>query len=153
MKFTKLTSIIFASLLVLQGCGGGSDDNGPTPDPQSIVDVAVANDNLTTLVAALEAAGLDGILSDLDNEYTVFAPTDDAFELLGQETLDELEENLDKLKELLSYHVIDGKVDSSAAISSAGSTVAMVTGDSVGLSLDGDKLLINTATVTLYILG
>ena len=124
MKFTKLTSIIFASLLVLQGCGGGSDDNGPTPeptpDPQSIVDVAVANDNLTILVAALEAAGLDGILSDLDNEYTVFAPTDDAFELLGQETLDELEENLDKLKDLLSYHVIDGKVDSSAAISSAG---------------------------------
>ena len=153
MQFTKLISIIFASLLILQGCGSGSDDHEPTPeptpDPQSIVDVAAANGNLTILVAALEAAGFDGILSDLDNEYTVFAPTDDAFELLGEEFLDELEENSDKLKDLLSYHVIDGRVDSSAAISSAGSTVVMVTDDSVGLSLEGDKLLINTATVTL----
>jgi uncharacterized surface protein with fasciclin (FAS1) repeats len=155
MKLTKFISIAFASLVFLQGCGSGSSDDAvtpgptPTPEPQSIVDVAVANGSFTTLVTALETTGLDVTLSDLDSEFTVFAPTDDAFDLLGQETIDALLADTETLTDILTYHVIDGEVDSSAAISSAGSTVAMVNGDSVGLSLDGESLLVNTVTVTL----
>ena len=154
MKFSKLLVLIFSSLLILQGCGSGTKHEvTPTPvapaDPQSIVDVATANGSFTTLVAALEATGLDVTLSDMDSKFTVFAPTDDAFALLGQEVIDALLADTDTLSDILTYHVISGEVDSSAAISSAGSLVEMVNGDSIGLSLDGDNLLVNTATVIL----
>jgi uncharacterized surface protein with fasciclin (FAS1) repeats len=114
----------------------------------SIVDVAVSNGSFTTLVAALEATGLDVTLSDMDSSFTVFAPTDDAFALLGDDTIAALLEDTETLSDILTYHVIDSEIDSSAAISSAGSTVEMVNGDSIGLSLDGDNLLVNTVTVT-----
>ena len=154
MKFSKLLVLIFSSLLILQGCGSGTKHEvTPTPvapaDPQSIVDVATANGSFTTLIAALEATGLDTTLSDMDSKFTVFAPTDDAFALLGQDVIDSLLADTDTLSDILTYHVISGEVDSSAAISSAGSLVEMVNGDSVGLSLDGDNLLVNTATVIL----
>ena len=154
MKFSKLFILIFFSTLLLQGCGKGTKNEvTPTPiapaDPQSIVEVAVANGSFTTLIAALEATGLDVTLSDMDSKFTVFAPTDDAFALLGQDVIDSLLADTDTLSDILTYHVISGEVDSSAAISSAGSLVEMVNGDSVGLSLDGDNLLVNTATVIL----
>ena len=154
MKFSKLLVLIFSSLLILQGCGSGTKHEvTPTPvapaDPQSIVDVATANGSFTTLIAALEATGLDTTLSDMDSKFTVFAPTDDAFALLGQDVIDALLADTDTLSDILTYHVISGEVDSSAAISSAGSLVEMVNGDSIGLSLDGDNLLVNTATVIL----
>ena len=154
MKFSKLLILMLSSLLILQGCGSGTKHEvTPTPvapaDPQSIVDVATANGGFTTLIAALEATGLDATLSDMDSQFTVFAPTDDAFALLGQDVIDALLADTDTLSDILTYHVISGEVDSSAAISSAGSLVEMVNGDSVGLSLDGDNLLVNTATVIL----
>ena len=154
MKFSKLLVLIFSSVLILQGCGSGTKHEvTPTPvapaDPQSIVDVATANGSFTTLIAALEATGLDTTLSDMDSKFTVFAPTDDAFALLGQDVIDALLADTDTLSDILTYQVISGEVDSSAAISSAGSLVEMVNGDSVGLSLDGDNLLVNTATVIL----
>ena len=154
MNFPKIFSFLLVAALVLQGCGSGTKHEpdpqpAPQPEPQSIVDVAVSNGNFTTLVAALQATGLDATLADMDSSFTVFAPTDDAFDLLGQETIDALLADTETLTDILTYHVIDSEVDSSAAISSAGSTVVMVNGDSVGLSLDGDSLLINTTTVTL----
>jgi transforming growth factor-beta-induced protein len=154
MKFSKLLVLILSSLLILQGCGSGTKNEvTPTPvapaDPQSIVDIATANGSFTTLITALEATGLDTTLSDMDSKFTVFAPTDDAFALLGQDVIDALLTDTDTLSDILTYHMISGEIDSSAAISSAGSLVEMINGDSIGLSLDGDNLLVNTATVTL----
>ncbi len=144
-------------LVALQGCGGGGGGGyseptpaptpEPTPDPQSIVDVAVANGSFTTLIAALEATDLDATLSDMDSTFTVFAPTDDAFELLGQAAIDALLADTETLTDILTYHVIASEIDAAAAISSAGTTVEMANGDLVGLSLDGDDLLINAVTV------
>ncbi|XXK58479.1 fasciclin domain-containing protein [Porticoccaceae bacterium nBUS_09] len=153
MNLNKAISFLFVAVISLQGCGGSSSGyHEPTPEPEpepmSIVDVAVANGSFTTLVAALEATGLDVTLSDMDSSFTVFAPTDDAFALLGDETIAELLDDTDTLTDILTYHVIGAEIDSSAAISSAGSTVEMVNGDSTGLSLDGDNLLVNTVTVT-----
>ncbi|RZO21013.1 MAG: adhesin [SAR92 clade bacterium] len=152
MTVNNLTALLFAAVLTLQGCGSGTEHHEPaptpTPDPMSIVDVAVANGSFTTLVAALEATGLDVTLSDMDSSFTVFAPTDDAFALLGDGTIAALLDDTETLTDILTYHVIGAEIDSSAAISSAGSTVEMVNGDSVGLSLDGDNLLVNTVTVT-----
>jgi len=153
MNLNKAISFLFVAVISLQGCGGSSSGyHEPTPEPEpepmSIVDVAVANGSFTTLVAALEATGLDVTLSDMDSSFTVFAPTDDAFALLGDETIAALLDDTDTLTDILTYHVIGAEIDSSAAISSAGSTVEMVNGDSTGLSLDGDNLLVNTVTVT-----
>ena len=157
MLIKKSISTLFILLMILQGCGGGggggySDPTPdptpePTPDPQSIVDVAVANGSFTTLIAALEATDLDATLSDMDSTFTVFAPTDDAFQLLGQAAIDALLADTETLTDILTYHVITSEIDSAAAISSAGSTVEMANGGLVGLSLDGDNLLVNAVTV------
>lgn len=151
VKTFKTLLITVASLFLLQACD--DDDNKkshemPMEQPTTIVDVAVANGNFTTLVAALEATGLDQTLSDTSTKFTVFAPTDDAFALLGQSTIDALLQDTDTLSDILTYHVIGAEIDASAAVASAGQTVEMVNGDLVGLSLDGDKLLVNTVTVT-----
>ena len=155
MNLKKVISFLFVAVISLQGCGGSNSgyheptpEPEPEPEPMSIVDVAVSNGSFTTLVAALEATGLDATLSDMDSSFTVFAPTDDAFALLGDETIAALLDDTDTLTDILTYHVIGAEIDSSAAISSAGSTVEMVNGDSTGLSLDGDNLLVNTVTVT-----
>ena len=158
MKTLKLLSITVVSLFFLQACGSSNTsihetdtpiDTTPEPTATTIVDVAVADGNFTTLVAALQATGLDATLSDTSGSFTVFAPTDDAFALLGQETIDALLNDLDTLTNILTYHVISGEVDAAAAIASVGNLVEMVNGDKVGLSLDGDNLLVNVATVTI----
>ncbi len=154
MTINKITAFLVATVLILQGCGSGTETHKPAsnpdpePQPMSIVDVAVANGNFTTLVSALEATGLDVTLNDMDSSFTVFAPTDDAFALLGDDTIAGLLGDTETLSDILTYHVIGSEIDSAAAISSAGSTVEMVNGDSVGLSLVGDNLLVNTVTVT-----
>jgi transforming growth factor-beta-induced protein len=78
---------------------------------KSIVDIAVADGRFTTLVAAVKAAGLVDTLMG-PGPFTVFAPTDDAFKKLPAGTVDSLlkPENLAKLKNILLYHVISGKV-------------------------------------------
>lgn len=75
---------------------------------QSIAEMAAGNENLTILTAALEAAGLDTMMMDA-GEYTVFAPTDDAFAALLEKlgvTKEELLADTDLLKTVLPYHVI-----------------------------------------------
>jgi len=77
----------------------------------TIVEVAVANGSFGTLVAAVTAAGLVDALS-ADGPLTVFAPTDDAFAALPEGLVDclLLEENVDALTAILTYHVVDGAV-------------------------------------------
>lgn len=152
MKYFKILSVTVLSVFLLQGCNDNDNDvieqvSQDVVAPTTIVDAAVNDGNFTTLVAALQATGLDTTLADTDAKFTVFAPTDKAFALLGQDTIDALLADTDKLSDILTYHVISGEVDAAAAIALAGTTVDMVNGDAVGLSLDGDKLLVNTATV------
>ncbi|MFS1983583.1 fasciclin domain-containing protein [Vibrio breoganii] len=112
--------------------------------------LAVADGNFTTLVAAVQQAGLVETLSDPNAELTVFAPTDAAFEKFLMEnnlTADELLGSPD-LADILTYHVYAGEVDAATAIGLAGNTVGMFNGDNVALSLSGDNLLVNTSTVT-----
>ncbi len=140
----KALLLITCSIFFIQACND-SDDEVPVA---TIVDVAKANGNFTTLIAALEATGLDETLSDTNSTYTVFAPTDAAFALLGDDAITSLLNDTDTLSNILTYHVINGEVSSVAAEAAVGITVEMVNGDSIGISLDGDNLLVNTATVT-----
>jgi uncharacterized surface protein with fasciclin (FAS1) repeats len=77
--------------------------------PGTVVDVAVANGNFKTLVAAVKAAGLAETLSG-KGPFTVFAPTDEAFAKLPAGTVDALLKDIPKLKAILTYHVVAGKV-------------------------------------------
>jgi len=78
---------------------------------KDIVDTAVGAGSFNTLVAAVKTAGLVDTLKG-KGPFTVFAPTDDAFKKLPPGTLDDLlkPENKEKLKGILTYHVVSGKV-------------------------------------------
>ena len=80
----------------------------------NIVELAVATDDLSTLVTAVQEAGLVETLQS-DGPFTVFAPTNAAFEALPEGTLEMLlkPENKEKLQAVLTYHVISGEVMSS----------------------------------------
>ncbi len=114
----------------------------------TIVDVAVANGSFNKLVVALQAAGLDAVLSDPDAEFTVFAPTDDAFAALGDDTIAALLSDIDSLTGILLTHVISGaSVDSTTALSLTGGSVETASGASVDLSIRGHELYVNNSQV------
>ena len=81
----------------------------PEPMAKDIVDTAVANGGFTTLVAAVQAAGLVDTLKGA-GPFTVFAPTDEAFKKLPAGTVEALLKDPAKLKDILLYHVVAGKV-------------------------------------------
>ncbi len=112
-----------------------------------IVDTALAAGNFSTLAAALGAAGLISTLKGA-GPFTVFAPTDDAFAKIPAETLSRLlqPENQQKLKAILSYHVLPGKVTSHQAIKLAPGAAPTVQGQSVRIMNEGG-LKINDARV------
>jgi uncharacterized surface protein with fasciclin (FAS1) repeats len=101
-----------------------------------IVDTAVGAGNFTTLVAAVQAAGLVETLKG-EGPFTVFAPTDAAFAALPEGTVEDLlkPENKDKLTAILTYHVVSGKVMSTDL--TEGMTAATVNGADVTVTLDG----------------
>jgi uncharacterized surface protein with fasciclin (FAS1) repeats len=116
--------------------------------PGNIVEVAVADGRFTTLVAAVEAAGLADTLSDAAATFTVFAPTDAAFEALGQATIDDLLADPEALSNVLLYHVISGSaVPAEDALALAGSNVTMANGDDVTLTVQDGALFINESQV------
>ncbi|MGJ3254076.1 MAG: fasciclin domain-containing protein [Elainellaceae cyanobacterium] len=110
----------------------------------NIVDVASGSDSFNTLVQAVQAAGLADTLSG-EGPYTVFAPTDEAFSQLPEGALDYLlqPENQDILRQVLTYHVIQGEVTSSEV--STGSVDAL--GGGLSLRVDGDRVIVNNASV------
>ena len=112
-----------------------------------IVDTAVAAGSFKTLVAAVTAAGLVDTLKG-DGPFTVFAPSDDAFAKLPAGTVDELvkPENKEKLTNILTLHVIPGKV-MAADVSGQEMKPASVSGEA--LDIDGtDGVMVSGATVT-----
>ncbi|MEG3897076.1 MULTISPECIES: fasciclin domain-containing protein [unclassified Microcoleus] len=74
-----------------------------------IVDTAVSAGSFTTLVAAVQAAGLVDTLKG-PGPFTVFAPTDEAFAKLPAGTVEALLKDIPKLTKILTYHVVSGKV-------------------------------------------
>lgn len=113
---------------------------------KDIVDLAVGNDNLKTLVAAVKAGGLVETLKG-DGPFTVFAPTDAAFAALPAGTLEMLlkPENKDKLVAILTYHVVAGKVMSSDL--SNGQKAKTVNGQDITVSIRGGNVKISGAKV------
>jgi uncharacterized surface protein with fasciclin (FAS1) repeats len=151
---TRLVAVgAVAGLLALSACGSDANDEADAPatteaadaaEPGTIVEVAVGAGSFSTLVAAVEAAGLVDTLSG-EGPFTVFAPTDDAFAALPEGVLDALllPENQETLAAILTYHVVSGEVLSTDL--TAGD-VATVEGQSVTIGLD-DGVTVNDANV------
>jgi transforming growth factor-beta-induced protein len=118
------------------------------PMMADIVDTAVADGRFTTLVAAVEAAGLVETLKSA-GPFTVFAPTDDAFAKLPAGTVESLllPENLEQLKQILLYHVIGAKVV--AADVPYTKTAETAAGLPVRFSVVDGKAYINDAEIIL----
>ena len=110
----------------------------------NIVEVAQNAGNFSTLVSAVQKAGLVDTLSG-SGPFTVFAPTDDAFNKLDQDVLNKLLDDTDNLKKVLTYHVVADKV--------VGRDVAgmsrLTTVEGSDLSIDNsDGVKVDEATVT-----
>lgn len=129
-----------AATAVLAGAAMAQDSTS------DIVDTAVAAGDFTTLVAAVQAAGLVDTLKG-EGPFTVFAPTDAAFAALPDGTVDTLlkPENKDQLVSILTYHVVPGAVMSSDL--TEGMSAATVQGGEVTFTLDGGAK-VNDASIT-----
>lgn len=119
---------------------------------QNVVEIAVGSEAHTTLVAAVQAAGLVDTLSG-EGPFTVFAPVNDAFAALPEGTVDTLlkPENKDQLTQILTCHVVGAEVMSSAVaelIQNGGGTASVETlgGCTLQASLDGDKVTLTDET-------
>jgi transforming growth factor-beta-induced protein len=158
-RTTKFAAVASVLALTLAACGDdGADDAAPATtvaeapaELGTIVDVAVANGSFTTLVAAVQAAGLVETLSG-EGPFTVFAPTDDAFaaalDALGL-TAEQLLADTATLTSILTYHVIEGEVDAATAISLDGQSAATVNGAEIAISVVDGNVMINDATVII----
>jgi uncharacterized surface protein with fasciclin (FAS1) repeats len=122
--------------------------------PGTIVEVASANKDFSTLVTAVKAAGLVETLSG-KGPFTVFAPTNAAFEKLPKGTLETLlkPENKKMLTDILTYHVVSGAVKAADVVKLDGKTVKTVNGAEIKVTMGKDKdgkatVMINDAMVT-----
>ncbi|EAU42073.1 hypothetical protein FP2506_17199 [Fulvimarina pelagi HTCC2506] len=151
-----LRNAAIATLLVTGTAGSAiAQDNASG----TIVEVATSTDSLSTLVSAVEAAGLAETLSG-EGPFTVFAPTNEAFEALPDGTLDTLleAENKAQLEGILTYHVVPTEAKAEAVVKmieddGGEHPVTTVNGAELTLSMEGENVVVtdaagNKATVT-----
>ena len=166
-RSTKLLALALAGSLFIAACGDDSDSDSDTAQSgdttatteavteetevaeMNIVETADAAGDFTTLIAAAQAAGLDETLAN-DGPYTVFAPTDAAFEAaladLGL-TAEELLADTELLTSVLTYHVVEGEVPAADVVTLDGEEVPTVNGASVTITVDGESVMVNDANV------
>lgn len=111
-----------------------------------IVTVASNAGTFNTLVAAVKASGLADTLQN-DGPFTVFAPTDAAFAKLPRGSIDALLSDNDKLKAVLTYHVVPGSLMASDIVKMGGAELETVNGASVRVTLRGGNVFIDGAKV------
>ncbi|HSJ70533.1 MAG TPA: fasciclin domain-containing protein [Acidimicrobiia bacterium] len=109
----------------------------------NIYETARAAGGFTTLLAAVDAAGLDGALKG-PGPLTVFAPTDDAFAALPDGTVEALLADIPLLTRILQYHVAAGEVDSGAVVGLDGSYAQTIGGELVWVTVEDGKVILNT---------
>ncbi len=127
-----------ASLTVLAAAGCST-----VPTPASIPDTAARNPQLSTLAKLIGDAGLADTLRG-PGPYTVFAPNDAAFAALPAQTRDELARDKERLKAVLTYHVLAGRIASTQA---PNGQVKTVQGSAVSIARAGSFVTIDEAVV------
>ena len=156
MNKINVVSILLALAILVAACAPAatSAPQAPAtkaPEPtavpakKDIVDTAIGAGSFKTLVAAVQAAGLVDALKGT-GPFTVFAPTDEAFAKLPAGTVDALLKDPAKLKQILLYHVVAGKV--MAADAAKLTAAKTLQGASIKIKVDGSTVMINDAKVT-----
>lgn len=112
-----------------------------------IVDTAIGAGSFNTLIAAVQTAGLVDVLRG-EGPFTVFAPTDEAFAALGEDTIASLlePENRDQLVAILTYHVVPGEYFA-GDLQGQRLSVASVQGDTIDINATHGSVMIDGATV------
>jgi uncharacterized surface protein with fasciclin (FAS1) repeats len=113
------------------------------PAPVSVADTLAQDPSLSTFNGLIAQAGLTATLQGA-GPFTVFAPSNDAFKLVPAKTMDDLAKHPDKLKNVLSFHIIAGKL---MAADVKNSSVKALNGDNVALSKAGDFVTLEEAMV------
>jgi len=131
-------------------------DDATMDDMGTIVDIAVGNSDFSTLVTAVTAADLVDVLADPEAEWTVFAPTNDAFAALPEDVLNMVLADKELLTRILTYHVMQGVVTSDQVSTMMAPTMEMgaVGGDLMGSELDvkffeDGKITVNDANIVM----
>lgn len=152
----KVLNVLFAAALVVTASSAVAQKDpmvgGAAMYPtKNVVENASQAPNLSTLVAAVKAAGLVETLEG-PGPFTVFAPTNEAFDKLPAGTVSNLlkPENVDQLKKILTYHVVAGKVsaaDLKKMITDGGgkATLTTVEGDPLTASIMHGKVVLTDA--------
>ncbi|MBD3224645.1 MAG: fasciclin domain-containing protein [Caldithrix sp.] len=145
------SAILFVSLVFFNSahadkCGGSGKMTDHSKTKHDVVELAVKAGSFKTLVAAVKAAGLADALKG-DGPFTIFAPTDEAFAKLPEGTLQDLlkPENKDKLKAILTYHVVAGKVTAADVVKI--SKAETLNGQNAKISVNDDQVFIDDAKI------
>lgn len=141
----KLSIKIFiASALMIAVLSFASANYVNKMESENIVQTAVGAGQFKTLVAAVKAADLVETLSG-PGPFTVFAPTDEAFAKLPEGTVEALLKDQEKLKAILTYHVVSGNVMASDVVKL--SSAKTVNGQDVTIMVKDGKVMVDNATV------
>lgn len=153
----KLTTLLLTAA-AFTGYGYANPEVEPTPTnktvpevekpliQQSLFDAINGDPQYQILTKALLATELNTVLEG-EGPFTIFAPTDEAFEKLPQSTVDMLmkPENSEKLADILKYHVVSGQALSKDV---AAGELVTVQGSPVTVKVDGETVMLDSATVT-----
>jgi transforming growth factor-beta-induced protein len=138
-------SLLLAAALFATACN--NDDDPQVEEPtQNVVEIAQSNESFSTLVTALSEADLVTALNG-NGPFTVFAPTNDAFNALLSQTGLTVEELLQSelLDDVLLYHVVSGKILSTDL---SNTSVETLSGETINISIDGGVTINGSASVT-----
>lgn len=137
--------LIALSALLLTAAPSFAGGGSAVPTGNTIAAIVSNDPNFSTLLAAVQAAGLAETLSS-PGPFTVFAPTNAAFAKLPKAQLDSLLNDPAALRALLLYHVVPGRVMAAKVVTLTAAKT--VNGANVRISVGGSTVRINTATVT-----
>ena len=137
LKKITMAVLFMAIPLLTVSC---SDDDDPVKEEKNIVEIAQQTPELSTLVSALNAANLTGALSG-DGPFTVFAPSNAAFQKLDAETLNNIIATPSLLTALLQYHVVADEVFSNEL--SNGPVPTLLSGQTVDVNVSGGMVTLN----------
>jgi transforming growth factor-beta-induced protein len=141
MAFRSIASVAAVAALFI---GLASVKAAGDEDKKDIVDTAVSAKQFKTLVAAVKAAGLVEVLQG-EGPFTVFAPTDEAFEEIPKDQLAALLKDQKRLQEVLTYHVLPDKVLAADVVKLESAETVLE--KPVTIAVEDGKVKINEATV------
>jgi uncharacterized surface protein with fasciclin (FAS1) repeats len=145
MNRIRMTTLALVACAAIAAAGGASTAAAKTRTESDLVGTAVAAGKFTTLTKLLTRAGLVSTLRQR-GPYTVFAPTDAAFKKVPAGTLNSLLRNKAKLKAVLLYHVVAGRVAAKDVVKLR--TAKTVNGKSVRIRVNGSNVFVNSAKIT-----